>query len=71
MKKVTETYDMRVFTDQGDYFGDVEEAILATNKVSGWRGRASKNSYYVRAYAYVHIIDRYYSIYSTAHVHVY
>ncbi len=45
MKKITETYDMRVFTDNGDYFGDVEEAILSTNKVFGWRVRASKNSF--------------------------
>jgi len=45
MKRVTETYDMRVFTDGGDYFGDVEEAILATNKVFGWKVRSSKNSY--------------------------
>lgn len=45
MKKITETYDMRVFTDSGDYFGDIEEAILTTNKVFGWRVRASKNSF--------------------------
>ena len=45
MRKVTESYDMRVFTDSGDYFGDVEEAILTSNKVFGWRVRASKNSY--------------------------
>lgn len=36
---------MRVFTDGGDYFGDVEEAILTNNKVFGWRVRASKNSF--------------------------
>lgn len=45
MKKITETYDMRVFTDSGDYFGDIEEAILETNKVFGWRVKASKNSF--------------------------
>jgi len=45
MKRITETYDMRVFTDAGDYFGDVEEAILSTNKVFGWRVRATKNSF--------------------------
>lgn len=45
MKKITETYDMRVFTDSGEYFGDVEEAILAANKVFGWRVKASKNSF--------------------------
>ncbi len=45
MKKITETYDMRVFTDSGDYFGDVEEVILTTNKVFGWRVKATKNSF--------------------------
>ncbi len=45
MKKITETYDMRVFTDSGDYFGDVEEIILTTSKVFGWRVKATKNSF--------------------------
>ncbi len=45
MKRITEAYEMRVFTDTGDYFGDVEEAILTQNKVFGWRVRATKNSF--------------------------
>ncbi len=45
MKKVTETYDLRVFTDAGDYFGDIEDCIVQANKVSGWKIRATKNSY--------------------------
>ena len=45
MKKITECYDMRVFTDSGEYFGDVEEAILTKTKVFGWRVRATKNSF--------------------------
>jgi sporulation protein YlmC with PRC-barrel domain len=45
MKKVTETYDMKVFTDSGDYFGDVEECIIAGNKVFGWRVKSTRNSY--------------------------
>ncbi len=48
MKRVSETYDMRVFTDTGDYFGDVEECIVAGNKVFGWRVRATKNSFLVK-----------------------
>ena len=43
-KRITETYDMRVFTDSGEYFGDIEEAILTQNKVIGWRVKASKTS---------------------------
>lgn len=45
MKKISEAYSMRVFTDTGDYFGDVEEAILTQTKVFGWRVRATKNSF--------------------------
>lgn len=45
MKKVSETYDMKVFTDTGDYFGDVEESVLTQNKIFGWRVRATKNSF--------------------------
>jgi len=44
-RKVSETYEMRVFTDDGYYFGDVEETILTSNKVSGWRIKATKTSY--------------------------
>lgn len=44
-RKVSETYEMRVFTDDGYYFGDVEEAILSSNKVFGWRIKATKSSY--------------------------
>lgn len=45
MKRITEAYDMRVFTDSGDYFGDIDESILTRNKVFGWRVKATKNSF--------------------------
>ena len=45
MKRVSETYDMRVFTDTGEYFGDIEESIITQNKIFGWRVRATKNSF--------------------------
>ncbi len=45
MKKITDSYDMRVFTDSGDYFGDVEDSILTNNKVFGWKIKATKNSF--------------------------
>jgi sporulation protein YlmC with PRC-barrel domain len=47
-RNVTDVYNMQVFTDAGDYFGDVEEAVLASNKISGWRIKATKNSYLSR-----------------------
>jgi sporulation protein YlmC with PRC-barrel domain len=43
-----ETYEMKVFTDQGDYFGDVEEVIITKTKVYGWRIRSTRNSFLSR-----------------------
>ena len=45
VKQISEIYDMQVYTDTGDYFGDIEESILTTNKVFGWRIKATKNSF--------------------------
>lgn len=45
MKKISETYDMKVFTDVGEYFGDLEESIITQNKVFGWRVRSTKGSF--------------------------
>ena len=45
MKRISETYDMKVFTDQGDYFGDIEESILTQNKVFGWKVKATRGSF--------------------------
>ena len=45
MKRISETFNMKVFTDNGEYFGDVEESILTQNKVFGWRVRSTKSSF--------------------------
>ncbi|MEK6861909.1 MAG: PRC-barrel domain-containing protein [Nanoarchaeota archaeon] len=44
VKKMTQIYDMKVFTDTGEYFGDIEEGIIQSNKVFGWRVKATRNS---------------------------
>ena len=44
LRKLTDVYDMKVFTDTGDYFGDIEEGIITMNKIFGWKIRATKNS---------------------------
>ena len=41
IKKISEVIGLRVYTDSGDYFGEVEEANLSENKVDGWRIRVS------------------------------
>jgi sporulation protein YlmC with PRC-barrel domain len=48
IKQISDAYDMKVYTDSGDYFGEVEESILTMNKISGWRIRATKNSFLTR-----------------------
>jgi len=45
MKKISETYNMHVYTETGDYFGDVEECILTSTKVFGWKIKATKTSF--------------------------
>jgi len=37
IKKITEVLGVKVFTDSGDFFGEIEEANLSENKVDGWR----------------------------------
>ena len=44
MKKISELYSMRVYTDHGEYVGDIEEAVLTKTKISSWRVKATKTS---------------------------
>ena len=44
-KNVTKTYDMEVFTDDGLYFGNIEEVMVSSSKVHGWRIKATKSSF--------------------------
>ncbi|MBU3906987.1 MAG: PRC-barrel domain-containing protein [Nanoarchaeota archaeon] len=37
VKKISEVIGTRVYTDSGDYFGEIEEANLHENKIDGWR----------------------------------
>ena len=37
IKKITEVLGTKVYTDSGDFFGEVEEANIMDNKVDGWR----------------------------------
>jgi len=44
-KNITQTINTKVYTDDGFYFGDIEESIISGNKVFGWRVKATKTSY--------------------------
>lgn len=37
VKKITEVLGTKVYTDSGEYFGEIEEANLQENKIDGWR----------------------------------
>ncbi len=39
VKKVSEVVGLKVYTDSGEFFGQVEEANLLDNKIDGWRIR--------------------------------
>lgn len=44
MKKLSDIYGMKVYTDDGDYFGDIEEVVVSQTKVNSWRVRAMRGS---------------------------
>ena len=39
IKKISEVIGKRVFTDAGEFFGEIEEANLYDNKIDGWKIR--------------------------------
>ena len=43
IKKLSEVIGSKVYTDSGDYFGEIEEANIHDNKVEGWRIRVLGN----------------------------
>ena len=43
IKKITDIMGKRVYTDAGDFFGEIEEANLAENKIEGWRIRVIRS----------------------------
>jgi len=43
IKKVSAMLGKRAFTDVGDFFGEIEEVILAENKIDSWRVRVSRD----------------------------
>ncbi len=44
LKNITGTYGLKVYTDAGTYFGEIDEAIVQDNRVVGWRIKASPSS---------------------------
>jgi len=43
IKKITDVIGKKVYTDTGDFFGEVEESNLIENKVDSWRIRIASS----------------------------
>ena len=48
MKNISEVSGVSVYTIDGQYFGEVEDAILSQNKISGWRIRTTNQKSLLR-----------------------
>ncbi|HDQ60003.1 MAG TPA: photosystem reaction center subunit H [Candidatus Woesearchaeota archaeon] len=45
LKGMSETFGIKVYTDMGEYFGDIEESIIQNNKIFGWRIKSTRESF--------------------------
>lgn len=43
IKKISDVLGLKVFTDGGDFFGEIEEANIQDNRIHGWRIRVSSS----------------------------
>ncbi len=48
-KNLNSVQGLSVYTDAGEFFGIIEEAILHTNKVDSWKVKSTARSYLSRA----------------------
>ena len=44
MKSLNDTCGRKVYTETGDYFGDIEEAFIQDNKIYGWKIKSTQAS---------------------------
>ena len=45
VKEVSEVIGKKVYVEDGEYFGNVEGALINKNKIDSWRIRATKDSF--------------------------
>lgn len=43
IKRISEVIGKKVYTDSGDFFGEVEESNLVDNKIESWRIRITSS----------------------------
>ena len=44
IKKISDIIGLKVFTDGGEVFGEIEEANLVDNKIDSWRIRINRST---------------------------
>ena len=44
LKSLNDTCGRKVYTESGDFFGEIEEAFVQNNKISGWKIRSTNDS---------------------------
>ncbi len=44
LKSINEMEGIKVYTESGDFYGEIEEAFIQGNKVYGWKIKATPNS---------------------------
>lgn len=44
IKRISDVIGLKVFTDSGEVFGEIEEANLVDNKVDSWRIKINKST---------------------------
>ncbi|MEM2954435.1 MAG: PRC-barrel domain-containing protein [Candidatus Nanoarchaeia archaeon] len=49
MRKISEVAALKVYTLDGLFFGEVEEALIKGNKIESWKIRATKDSFLNKA----------------------
>lgn len=43
-KRISDVYEMKVFTDLGYFFGEIEEALIENNRIKSWKIKAVPGS---------------------------
>lgn len=43
-KRISDVYEMKVFTDSGYFFGEIEEALIQDNRIKSWKIKAVPGS---------------------------
>ena len=49
LKRISEIFGIKVFTNAGEFFGIAEEAEIINNRIYGWKIKPTKDSYLIKS----------------------